>query len=143
MLLLYAINHRVHVKLGDEADVTPFAQLPELAVSVEPMPTDGPVLVQVEYRIDEEHQPAFLKAIQAVEATRRRNGAASWRVFRDVGEDERYVERYVITSWAEYVRLRMRMTVADRMLQNRVMELQRKDTPIRVSRLIGVNRPRG
>ena len=143
MLLLYAINHRVHVKLGDEADVTPFAQLPELAVSVEPMPTDGPVLVQVEYRIDEEHQPAFLKAIQAVEATRRRNGAASWRVFRDVGEDERYVERYVVTSWAEYVRLRMRMTVADRMLQNRVMELQRKDTPIRVSRLIGVNRPRG
>ena len=143
MLLLYAINHRVHVKLGDEADVTPFAQLPELAVSVEPMPTDGPVLVQVEYRIDEEHRPAFLKAIQAVEATRRRNGAASWRVFRDVGEDERYVERYVVTSWAEYVRLRMRMTVADRMLQNRVMELQRKDTPIRVSRLIGVNRPRG
>ena len=143
MLLLYAINHRVHVKLGDEADVTPFAQLPELAVTVEPMPTDGPVLVQVEYRIDEEHRPAFLKAIQAVEATRRRNGAASWRVFRDVGEDERYVERYVVTSWAEYVRLRMRMTVADRMLQNRVMELQRKDTPIRVSRLIGVNRPGG
>ena len=69
------------------------------------------------------------------------NGPAMRRT--DVGEDERYVERYVVTSWAEYVRLRMRMTVADRMLQNRVMELQRKDTPIRVSRLIGVNRPRG
>jgi MFS family permease len=142
MLLLYALNHRVHVKLGDEADVTPFAQLPELAVAVEPMPTDGPVLVQVEYRIDEEHRPAFLQAIQAVEATRRRNGATSWRVFRDVGEDERYVERYVVTSWAEYVRLRMRMTVADRILQNRVLELQRKDIPVRVSRLIGVSRAR-
>ena len=142
MLLLYAINHRVHVKLGDEADVTPFARLPELAVAVEPMPTDGPVLVQVEYRIEEEHQPTFLQAIQAVEETRRRNGATSWRVFRDVSEDERYVERYIITSWAEYVRLRMRMTVADRMLQNRVIELQRKDVPIRVSRLIGVNSPK-
>ena len=48
----------------------------------------------------------------------------------------------MITSWAEYVRLRMRMTVADRMLQNRVIELQRKDVPVRVSRLIGVNAPK-
>jgi MFS family permease len=139
MLVLYALNHRVHVELGEEADVTPYAQLPDLAVAVEPMPHDGPVLVQVEYRIDPEHRPAFLQAIQAVEATRRRNGASSWRVFRDVAEDGRFVERYVITSWAEYVRLRMRMTVADRKLQNRVVELQRPDAPIRISRLIGVS----
>ena len=139
MLVLYAINHNVHVALGDEADVTPFAQLPDLAIAVEPLPNDGPVLVQVEYRIDKEHRPAFLHAMQAVEATRRRNGASSWRVFRDVGEDGRFVERYVVTSWAEYVRLRMRMTVADRKLQNRVVELQRKDIPVRISRLIGVN----
>lgn len=139
MLVLYAINHRVHVELGEEADVTPFTQMPDLAVAVEPMPDDGPVLVQVEYRIDEAVRPAFLHAIQAVEATRRRNGANSWRVFRDVGDSGRFVERYVITSWAEYVRLRMRMTVADRHLQNRVQELQRKDVPIRISRLIGVS----
>ena len=49
------------------------------------------------------------------------------------------MERYVITSWAEYVRLRMRMTVADRKLQNRVVEFQRKDVPIRISRFIGVD----
>ena len=74
MLMLYAINHRVHVELGDEADVTPFAQLPDLAIAVEPLPHDGPVLVQVEYRIEDENRPAFLHAIQDVEATRRRNG---------------------------------------------------------------------
>ncbi|MBA3477135.1 MAG: MFS transporter [Lautropia sp.] len=139
MLLLYGLNHRVHVELGEEADVTPYSQLPDLAVSVEPLPHDGPVLVQVEYRIDPENRPAFLHAVQAVEATRRRNGASSWRVFRDVAEDGRFVERYVITSWAEYVRLRMRMTVADRKLQNRVVEFQRKDVPIRISRLIGIS----
>jgi hypothetical protein len=59
-------------------------------------------------------------------------------VFRDVGEDGRFVERYVIASWAEYVRLRARMTMADSRLQQRVAELQRADVPIRVSRLIGV-----
>jgi MFS family permease len=139
MLLLYALNHRIHVELGDEADVTPFAQLPELVLAAEPMPNDGPVLVQVEYRIEEANRRAFLDAIQEVEETRRRNGASSWRVFRDVGEGDRFVERYVITSWAEYVRLRMRMTVADRKLQNRVVEFQRKDIPIRISRFIGVD----
>jgi hypothetical protein len=70
--------------------------------------------------------------------TRRRNGATSWRVFRDVGEEGRFVERYLIASWAEYVRLRARMTMADSRLQQRVAELQRADVPIRVSRLIGV-----
>jgi MFS family permease len=139
MLVLYAANHRVHVELGDEADVTPFAQLPELPVIAEPLPDDGPVLVQVEYRIEPARRAEFLDAIAAVEATRRRNGATSWRVFRDVSEAGRYVERYVITSWAEYVRLRMRMTVAERRIQNRVAQLQRADVPIHISRLIGVD----
>lgn len=139
LLLLHLLSQRVHVSLGSEADVTPFARLPELSVSSEPRPNDGPVLVQVEYRIDPENRAAFLEAIQAVEATRRRNGATSWRVFRDLEESDRFIERYVIASWAEYVRLRMRMTVADRMLQNRVVELQRKDVPTRISRYIGVD----
>ena len=33
----------------------------------------------------------------------------------------------------------MRMTVADRMLQNRVVELQRKGVPTRISRFIGID----
>ena len=60
-------------------------------------------------------------------------------MFRDVAEDGRFVERYVITSWAEYFRLRTRMTMTDRKLQDRVSEMQRTDVPIRVSRLIGVS----
>ena len=99
----------------------------------------GPVLIQIEYQIDPEHRAAFLRAIHAVEATRRRNGAARWRVYRDLSGEGRFVERYIITSWSEYVRLRTRMTVADHKIQDRVTELQRKDVPIRVSRLLGVN----
>ena len=108
-------------------------------MTTEPLPDDGPVLIQIEYQIDAEHRPAFLRAIQDVGPTRRRNGAASWRVYRDLGEDGRFVERYVVTSWSEYVRLRTRMTVTDRNLQDRVLELQKKDVPVRVSRLLGVN----
>ena len=139
MLLLLAISRRAHVAMGDEADVTPGAQLPELAIAIEPGPMDGPVLIQIEYRIDVEHREEFLRAIHAVEPARRRNGAASWRVFRNLGEDGIFVERFIIASWAEYVRLRARATMADRNLQHRIESFQRADVPVRVSRLIGID----
>ena len=63
--------------------------------------------------------------------------AAVVRIDAETGGVE--VERYVIASWAEYVRLRTRMTIADRKLQARVAEMQQPDVPIRVSRLIGVS----
>jgi MFS family permease len=138
VLILQWLLRRVQVAMGQEADVVPGVRLPELAIAAEPLPDDGPVLIQLEYRIDATNRDAFLKAIAKVGPTRRRNGATSWRVFRDVGEEGRFVERYVIASWAEYVRLRARMTMADSQLQQRVAELQRADVPIRVSRLIGV-----
>jgi MFS family permease len=138
LFVLHLVNRRIQVGMGTEADVTPGVQLPDLAIAVEPLPDDGPVLIQLEYRVATENQEAFLRAIHAVARVRRRNGANSWRVFRDLGEDGLYVERFIIASWAEYVRLRTRMTVADRKIQDRVEELQQAGTEVRVSRLIGV-----
>jgi MFS family permease len=138
MLLLFVLSHRVRVALGNEADVTPGVQLPELSIAVEPLPDDGPILIQLEYRVDAKNPAAFLRAIRAVEAVRRRNGASSWRVFRDLEHEGRFVERFVVTSWAEYMRLRARTTVTERELQERVTRLQRSDVPIRISRFIGV-----
>jgi MFS family permease len=138
VIILQWLNRRVRVRMGQEADIVPGVELPVMTLASEPLPDDGPVLIQLEYKIDPEHRHDFLQAIAEVGPTRRRNGATSWRVFRDLGEDGRYVERYVIASWAEYVRLRARMTMADSRLQQRVAEFQRSDVPIRVSRLIGV-----
>jgi MFS family permease len=138
VIVLQGLYRHVTVEMGQEADIVPGARLPELALAAEPLPDDGPVLIQLEYRIDPKDRDAFLKAIQKVGPTRRRNGATSWRVFRDLGEEGRFVERYVIASWAEYVRLRARMTMADSRLQQAVAALQRPDVPIRVSRFIGV-----
>lgn len=138
MVALYLLYRRVRVAMGEEADVTTGVQLPEIAVHEEPLPDDGPVLIQIEYQIDPENRRAFLRAIHAIEATRRRNGATSWRVYRDVSERGRIVERFIIESWAEYMRLRARMTQTDRKLQERVRELQRKDVPVRISRFLGM-----
>jgi MFS family permease len=137
MLALLALSYRIRVRMGDEADVALGLQPPELAIAVEPLPNDGPVLIQVEYQVSPENREAFLSAMQMIEPTRRRNGASDWRVFRDLGEDGRFVERFIITSWAEYVRLRARMTVADRQIHERVGQFQQPGVEIRISRLIG------
>jgi MFS family permease len=139
MLGVVMINRFMRLRMGDEAMVTPGAALPDLVVSTEPAPDDGPVLIQVEYRIDAPNQDEFMRVIRSSETVRRRNGAVDWRVFRDLSEDARFVERFVIRSWAEYVRLRTRMTVADREIQAEIESLQQTGIPVRVSRLIGVD----
>ena len=139
MVVLHLTNRRVRVVMGDEADVTPGVQLPDMAIAAEPLPDDGPVLIQIEYQIAPENRRPFLRAIHAVETIRRRNGATSWRVFRDLGQEGRFVERYIIASWAEYIRLRSRMTIADRKVLDEVDQFQQKGVPVRVSRLLGIS----
>jgi MFS family permease len=142
MLLLYLLNRHVQVRMGSEADVTPGAKLPTLTLASEPEPDDGPVLIQIEYRIEPDNRAEFLRIIQKVGPIRRRNGATSWRVFRNLEEENVFVERYVLESWAEYVRQRSRMTVADRAVTEAVELHQKSGVPLRISRLIGVD-PRG
>ena len=138
LMVLHLLYRSVQVRLGNEADVTPFGHLPEMALTAEPSADDGPVLVQLEYTIAPEDREDFLTKIKRVEPTRRRNGATDWRVFRDLSTEGRFVERFIITSWAEYIRSRVRMTIADRRIQNEVAEMQKSDAPIRISRFLGV-----
>ncbi|MEP7084800.1 MAG: MFS transporter, partial [Betaproteobacteria bacterium] len=139
LIVLHMLNRGVTVRMGSEADVTPGTQLPTLTFADQPEPDDGPVLIQIEYLIERERRADFMRAVEKAEPTRLRNGATSWRVFRDLAEEGRFVERYVLASWGEYVRLRNRMTMADRKIQEQVDAHQKEGVPIRVSRLIGIN----
>lgn len=143
--LMFALHVAIKghdIAVGTEADVTPHTQLPELSLVLEPMPDDGPVLIQIEYCVERENHDAFLQAMEGVGPTRRRSGAFSWRVFQDLEGEERYIEQYVIASWADYVRQRARMTLADRSLQIAATQFQRDGTQLKVSRLLGLNSSR-
>ena len=121
--------------MGDEADVTPSMHLPDLAIAFEPLPDDGPVLIQIEYQIDTENLDAVhaarFTAVETITAAQRGERLARLPRSRRGG---RFVERFIIRSWAEYVRLRTRLTMADREIQDRVEGLQRPGVPVRVSR---------
>ena len=68
----------------------------------------------VEYRIDPERAKEFARAIRSVARARRRDGAIRWGLFHDTVDPARYLETFVLESWAEHLRQHERVTVADR-----------------------------
>jgi MFS family permease len=121
-------------------DLTPSAHWPEPHVDIMPEPDDGPVLVQVEYRIDPTQVHAFIEAIHALANVRRRDGAIEWDIFRDPADSARHVETFLVESWVEHLRQHERLTMADRAVENRVRQFHTGTTPPAVVHLVAVHR---
>ena len=110
------------LRMGDAAEVTPVALWEDLFIKDQPLPDDGPVSVELAYRIRAGEAQEFLHAVSQLRASRRRDGATLWRVYRDLGDPSRYVERFIVASWADYLHQRARATLADQDLEERVRE---------------------
>ena len=83
----------------------------EPLVTLVPRPTDGPVLVTVTYEVPPDDIDGFAEAMRLVERHRRRTGAYRWGLFRDLAAPDRFVETFVVESWAEHLRQHSRATV--------------------------------
>ena len=108
------------LRVGGAHEVTQGTPWDELFIEAEPAPEAGPVAVEVGYRIRPGSDAAFLDAVSQMKAPRRRDGATFWRVYKDLGEPSRYVERFIVESWADYLHQRARATVADHALEAEV-----------------------
>ena len=98
------------------------------------IPTDddfGPVLVTVEYQVASEEASEFLAAVRQHGRIRRRDGARSWGIFRDMENADRYVETFIVASWAEHLRQHERLTLADREAEERVQRYVRAESKVR------------
>ncbi|MDP1647924.1 MAG: MFS transporter [Rubrivivax sp.] len=99
----------------DEVTQVPLSQ--DLFVKHEPAPEAGPVAVEIGYRVRPEVTEAFLDAVSLLRGPRRRDGATFWRVYRDLSDPTRYCERFIVTSWADYLHQRARGTLADQEIE--------------------------
>jgi MFS family permease len=99
-------------------DRTPSAHWPAPQLMFSPEAADGPVLVTSTYRVPEVNAVAFTEAMRRVGRSRRRTGALRWELFRDGGDPTRFVESYLVGTWAEHLRQHEgRLTGADRRLE--------------------------
>ena len=113
------LARRFPLRIGGADEVTQ-APFKGLQFDDEPAPDDGPVAVELIYRVRAAEVAEFLVAAELLRAPRQRDGATFWRLYRDLDDRSRYVERFIVGSWADYLRQRERATEADRDLQARV-----------------------
>ncbi|MEU6199517.1 MFS transporter [Streptomyces sp. NPDC047061] len=79
-----------------------------------PGPADGPVLVSIVYRVSPDDRAAFAGAMENVARSRRRTGALTWGLYEDGNEPGRFIENYLVGSWAEHLaQHHTRQTVTD------------------------------
>ena len=116
------LARRFPLRMGDQHEVTQ-APFEDLLVTDPPDPEEGPVAVEMSYRIPPADSEAFLAEVALLKAPRQRDGATFWRIYRDLDDPTRYVERFIITNWSDYLHQRARATVADQALELRVRAL--------------------
>jgi MFS family permease len=91
----------------------------------------GPVLVAVEYAVIPQREAEFVEAIHQYARIRRRDGAYRWGIYRDTEVANRYLEIFLVNSWAEHLRQHERQTQADREVEQRLSSYVAHDPEVR------------
>jgi MFS family permease len=96
----------------------------------------GPLVVEIEYRVDQENARIFHGVMQEVQLSRQRNGAYGWSLARDIADPELWTERYHCPTWFDYLRQRSRSTQSERALHQRAMDFHLGPDPVQVRRML-------
>jgi len=96
----------------------------------------GPLVVEIEYRVDPDSARVFHGLMQEVQLSRQRNGAYGWSIARDIADPELWTERYHCPTWLDYLRQRNRSTQSERELHQRAMAFHIGIEPVRVRRML-------
>ena len=117
-------------------DLDPVNRFQEPALRLDLRGRSGPIMVMIDYEIDQKDVPEFLRLMALRRNIRRRDGARNWALLRDLESPERWTESYHIATWDEYVRHNLRRTKADYETYRELHALHRGEHPPAVHRMI-------
>ena len=115
--------------------------LSEPNVKIPLIARSGPIVVELEYRVEERRARLFYAVMQKVRLSRMRNGAYGWSIARDIEDPQVWIERYHCPTWHDYLRQRNRPTQSERDLHQRAMKFHIGPEPVRIHRML--ERPGG
>ena len=104
----------------DAIDLSVWNHWPLPLSTAGPALDEGPVLVTVEYVVHPEKADEFKKAMHHYQRVRRRDGAVRWALYYDAKDRTRYLETFIVHSWAEHLRQHARFTMEDRKIEEHV-----------------------
>jgi MFS family permease len=136
LLAAAAATSRLKLASFSGVDTTPSYHWPEPPPLTGIHPEHGPVLVTVEYLVDPRRGHEFARAMKAVRRIRRRDGAIRWGLYEDTAQPGRYLETFVVDSWAEHLRQHERVTVSDREMEARARAFHQGLEPPKITHLI-------
>lgn len=116
------------------AGVADFLADPEMRLPL--TERSGPIVVEIEYRVDPARARLFYAVMQQIQLSRRRNGAYGWSIARDIADPELWTERYHCPTWHDYLRQRNRATQTERALHQRAIDFHLGPEPIRLRRML-------
>ncbi len=124
------VTMRMQLSEPHGIDLTPSEHWPQFTGEVEPALHEGPILVVAEYTIDPSHIEEYLRAVSSLRTIRRRDGAFRWNLFKDAEDPYRFIESFLVESWAEYMRQKERFTVSDGGVVDTVRSCQKDGEPV-------------
>jgi MFS family permease len=122
-LIAIPLTWRWKLQAAAGVDLSPAMHWPSLNLPRQVQDNSGPVLVTLKYHLSGADPAPFLATIDEIGRQRRRDGAYAWGIFEDVAEKGVFLETFLIESWLEAKHLRERVTNADRLVEEHVLEL--------------------
>jgi MFS family permease len=139
LLIAAAATFRLRLAGLRELDTRPSGHWPEPIMVVERHEEHGPVLVTVEYSIEPATAREFSRAMRFMRRLRRRDGAIRWGLYEDAATPGRFIETYVVESWAEHLRQHERVTISDREIEARAFAFHQGPEPPKVTHWIAAS----
>lgn len=136
LLLGAAIGFWLRAPEFGAVDLDPVNRFREPALMLDLRGRSGPIMVMVDYRIDQADVPEFLRLMQRRRNIRRRDGARNWSLLRDLEHPDQWSESYHIATWDEYVRHNLRRTKSDAEVAVALRALHKGDTDPLAHRMI-------
>jgi len=136
-LLALALCYRWRISGVEMIDLTPSLHW-EMPVTHDQITHNrGPVMVVVHYRLDAVNHDEFLALVHELGRSRRRDGAYAWDVLEDAKDPTHYIEYYMVESWLEYLRVHERVTITEKILQDKIKQLLIEKKKPEVTHFVG------
>lgn len=136
MLAGAAVGLRLPLPEFKSLNLDPLNRFNEPLLELDLKPRSGPIVIMIDYEIDDADIPEFLETMAERRRIRIRDGAGHWALMRDLEIPTTWTETYHVPTWVEYVRHNQRRTQADASVGEKLTALHRGAAPPRVHRMI-------
>jgi len=105
-----------------------------------PQPKDGPVLMTIDFQVDEPRGREIDSFISELRLIHLRNGAYSWQLFADPARPNHFHVEIMMPSWSQYLLHCERITKAEKEVIDRALSLHLGENPPETRMYIRVNK---